>query len=77
MKYALGMPESASLCLSLWSLVLLGGEGVVDSMKGGELRRSRGRNCSVNRTEILILMEWLLIVLQVVLHVAVINVVTH
>ena len=76
-KYALGMPESASSCLSLWSLVLLGGEGVVDSVKGGELRRSRGRNCTVNGTEILVLMEQLLIVLQVVLLVAMINVVTH
>ena len=49
----------------------------MDSVKGGELRRARGRNCSVNGTGILILMEWLLIVLQGVLHVAVINVVTH
>lgn len=64
-------------CVSLWGLVLLGGEGVVDSVMGGELRRPRRRNCSVSGTEILVLLEWLLTVLQTALHVAVINAVTH
>ena len=52
-------------------------EGSSDSVMGGELRRSRGRNCSVSGTESLVLREWLLTVLQIALHGAVMNSVTH
>lgn len=76
MKYALGMPESASLCESVGLGAAWRG-GVVDSVIGGELRRSRGRNCSVSGTESLVLREWLLTVLQIALHGAVMNSVTH
>lgn len=56
MKCASGMPQSASLCLSLWSLVLPGEEGVVGSGLGGEMQKSGERNYSVNRMEILLIL---------------------
>lgn len=42
MKCALGMPESASLCPGLWSLVLLGEEGAGGSALGGEIKNISG-----------------------------------